>query len=148
MVRPTVTEFFQNATDTRRGRLAAIVLYHLADHWLLDQPGIDPSRHNGDKLAQLHSLLIGECEAFGIIRDIADASKHAELFVQAKNPRRLSSATQVTRSPGIFEAPFGTAVFNEASIVMYTLDDRTSRPLVGAIRAVMDMWEQKLATAA
>jgi hypothetical protein len=54
--------------------------------------------------------------------DIADASKHARLSVPKKAPRQISTAEQLNRPLGIFDAPFGTAVFGEASWVMVTMD--------------------------
>jgi hypothetical protein len=36
IVRPTVDEFLCDTTDIRRGRLAAIVLYHMKDYWQLE----------------------------------------------------------------------------------------------------------------
>ncbi len=35
-VKPTVSEFLENVQDVRRGRLAAIVLYHMTDYLALE----------------------------------------------------------------------------------------------------------------
>jgi hypothetical protein len=139
VVRPTVDEAFRDHRDIRRVRLAAIVLYHMADYWLLTAQGgaATPRR---DELPNLHKELIARCPDFRLVRDIADASKHATLGVQKEIPRVLSGSDQLWRSPGIFEAPFGQGVFNEASIVECTLDDGTTRPVLGVIRSVADMW--------
>lgn len=137
-VKPTVTECFAEPNNLRRGRLAAIVLYHMADYW-----AIENSEHYAS-LSALHLDLIAECPDFLFVRDIADASEHDRLTPQKKIPRQLSTSEQVSKHPGIFEAPFGTAVFNEAPRVMMTLDNGQSRPLVGVLRSVMNMWEPKL----
>lgn len=137
-VKPTAEEFLNNIRDIRRGRLAAIVLYHMSDYWALENETTVKS------LKILNKELIEECPDFLLIRDVANASKHARLTSTPEPPRELSSSEQITRTPGIFGAPFNTAVFNEASIVMVTLDDGTSHPLAGAVRSVLFMWEKKL----
>jgi hypothetical protein len=116
-VQPTVDEFLNDTKDIRRGRLAAIVLYHMADHWW---------RENKTRYQTLDSLriaLIAKCPDFQVIRDVGDASKHAELIVPTKIPRTLSSSEQVTRPKGLFQAPFGIGVFYEASDVVFVLDN-------------------------
>jgi hypothetical protein len=139
VVRPTVEEAFRNPRDIRRARLAAIVLYHMADYWLLKRKASAALQGPGD-LSKLHKDLIARCPEFLLVRDIADASKHATLNVQRDIPRVLSGSDQVWRSPGIFGAPLGEGVFNEASVVECILDDGTTRPVLGVIRAVADMW--------
>lgn len=138
-VKPTVDEFFQSPLDIRRGRLAAIVLYHMADYWLIEHC------QAGQKLQALHKTLIQECPDFVVVRDVADASKHATLRPQTEIPRTVSSAEQVSQTAGVFNAPFGTGVFNEGSMVIVTSDNGASRPLAGALRSVRTMWETKLA---
>lgn len=81
---------------------------------------------------------------FLLIRDIADASKHAELQIAKNIPRELSSSEQITRSPGLFEAPFGEGVFSEAVIVFALMDDGGKKPIAPAIRSVKEMWENKI----
>jgi len=144
-VKPTVDEFHRSPLDVRRGRLAAIVLYHMADYWNVEcNEGCD-RKTMADHLEALHQKLFSRCPDFRMIRDAADASKHARLFEQTKLPREMSSSDQIVRESGIFNAPFNTAVFNEASRVMVILDDGTSRPLLGAINSVLAMWEQMIA---
>jgi hypothetical protein len=121
--------------------LAAIVLYHMADYWAFE------NAMTYKTLRSLHVDLIRECPDFLWIRDVADASKHDQLTEPAKILRRMSSSDQVTRPPGLFEAPFGTAVLGEASIVTATLDNGNSRPLLGVVQSVIDMWEAKVRAA-
>src|SRR5579871_1382923 len=87
-VKPTVEEFLTQKIDIRRGRLAAIVLYHMADYWF------EENKSSYARLSDLHKILISECSDFLLIRDIADASKHAELKAQKEIPRELSSSEQ------------------------------------------------------
>ncbi|CCG41830.1 hypothetical protein [Magnetospirillum molischianum] len=143
-VKPTVEEFLSDPLNLRRGRLAAIVLYHMADYWVAKRNEGGDKKDNKNCLEKLHKQLIAECQEFNIIRDIADASKHARLYTQGKIPRIISSSEQITRRPGLFHAPFGVGVFNQASWVMVKMDDGSSRPLLDAIEAVMKMWEEML----
>jgi hypothetical protein len=138
IVRPTVDEFLSDITDIRRGCLAAIVLYHVADYW-------DHENNQTKKsLERLRQSLIKKYPEFAIIRDVADASKHAQLRQFKHNSRELSSSDQIKRAPGLFEAPFGVSVFNEASEVVVTLDDGTSRPFAPVVQSVLSMWENEL----
>ena len=124
IVEPTVSEFLDNLQDVRRGRIAAIVLCHMADYLALEM-----NKH----LNTVRDELTKQCPAFSLIRDIADATKHAKLSRKA----RLSSSQQITRSSSIFEAPFGEGVFGEAVIVFATLDAGTAIELEPAIHSVM-----------
>ena len=78
-VEPTVAEFEKAPYDIRRGRLAASVLYHMADHLALD--GF-PSRERklmDQEIAHVRASVQAKCPDFAIIRDVADASEHAKL---------------------------------------------------------------------
>jgi hypothetical protein len=141
-VKPTVTEFLGDIRDIRRGRLAAIVLSHMADYWAI-QGYTGNDRNVIDKrLDKLRVDLINDCPDFEIIWNIADATKHVRLTT--KRPRKLSTSDQIIKPLGIFGAPFNTAVFNEASIVEIVLDNKKKRPLAGVIQSVFAMWERKL----
>src|SRR5580692_4893008 len=97
-VKPTVDEFLNDTYDIRRGRLAAIVLFHMADYWCWHL-------HNTDqKLWDTYKDLNTKCPDFAVIRDIANASKHYQL---TRGTRQLTSSEQITRPPGLFQAPFG-----------------------------------------
>ena len=122
-VKPTVNEFLANVKDIRRGRLAAIVLYHMADYLAIEGYAGQDRNVMNDRLENLRKELITKCPDFSLIRDVADATKHAQLSVQKKVPRKLSSARQITKSPGLFQAPSGEGVFSEAQIVFASLDN-------------------------
>jgi len=74
-----------------------------------------------------------------VIRDITDVTKHAQM--STRENRVLSDEGQLSRPPGLFQAPFGTGVFAKASV---TLDAGKQLPLEDAVRAVLSMWEAKL----
>ncbi|WP_322628546.1 hypothetical protein [Halothiobacillus sp.] len=125
-VKPTVSEFLVNPRDIRRGRLAAIVLNHMADYLALEGYVGHERSEMDRRVKAVREELTARCPDFSLIRDIADATKHAKLSVPKKGPPRdLSSSQQITRSPGIFQAPFGEGVFAEAVIVFATLNDGT-----------------------
>jgi hypothetical protein len=144
-VKPTAQEFLDDFRNVRRGRLAAIVLHHMADHAALEAYTGSDRRVMQDLVDALRKELVAACPDFAVIHDIADASKHARLSIP-KNapPRQISTAEQLTRPPGGFGAPFGTAVFNEGSWVLVAFDNGKTRPLAGIVRQVLMMWEAKL----
>jgi hypothetical protein len=133
VVEPTVQEFLDDMGDVRRGRLAAIVLNHMIDYWAVDEK-IASHRSLRERLQQ-------ECPLLSVIRDVADASKHAQV---SKSDRLLFGEEQLSRPPGLFQAPFRTGVFAEASVAIVTLDDGRQIPLERAARAVLLMWVKKL----
>jgi hypothetical protein len=133
VVEPTAREYLDDIGNVRRGRLAAIVLNQMADYWAVDDGSVSAR--------DLRSLLLQECRLFSVIRDIADATKHAQV---SRVNRVLSEEGQLSRPPGLFQSPFGTGVFSEASVATVTLDDGQQLPLEDAVRAVLSMWETKL----
>jgi hypothetical protein len=118
--------------------VAAIVLYHMADFWFFE------NQATYESVTSLRQALIKQCSGFVIIRDVADASKHAQLELPTSIPRRLSSSDQVTSPAGLFEAPFGVGVFHEASELVVTLDDGKSLPFARVVQSVLSMWEKML----
>jgi len=136
--KPTAEEFLENMLNVRRGRLAAIVLYHVADYWFEDNRDVYAD------VAAVHLEVIGLCPEFQTIRDVADATKHAELRPQTKIPRTLSASKQAYLSEGLFTAPFGHGVFAEALEIVVELDDRSQRSLAIAVNAVLDFWQGRV----
>ncbi len=146
VVKPTVSEFLSSPQDIRRGRLAAIVLNHMADYLALN--GYEGhKRSEMDRLVKaVREKLTARCPDFSLIRDIADATKHAKLSTPEKGPPRdMTSSQQITGSPGIFQAPFGESVFAEAAVVFATLNDGTVKPVEPAIHSVLAALEELLA---
>lgn len=135
VVEPTVREYLQNVGDVRRGRLAAIVLNQMADYWAVDD--------TTSTRRELRLRLQHDCPQFSIIRDLADATKHVQV---SREGRVLSEQGQLSRPPGLFQAPFGVGVFAEASVATVTLDDGRRFPLEDVVRAVVLLWEEKLRT--
>lgn len=139
-VRPTVAEFERESFDLRRARLAAIVLYHMADHFALDGIALRDRSYMDKQIADIRARILEQCPEFALIGDVADASKHAKLATRPNHPRQLSSVEQISASPGMFQAPFGEGLFAEAVEVVVTLDDGRPRPLLPSVRAVLAAW--------
>ncbi|WP_218131988.1 hypothetical protein [Undibacterium oligocarboniphilum] len=147
MVEPTVAEFAQSPHDLRRGLLAAIVLNHMADHLAQEgQPPTDRSTMN-QRLDAVRNEMLEICPGFQFIQDIADAAKHAKLFVPkspSKPVREVPTSDRVTTTLGLFHASFGEGGFAEAAEVFVTLNDGTTKPLLPAVKLVLETWRTKL----
>lgn len=145
VVKPTVDEYLGDVLNVRRGRLAAIVLYHMADHAALEKCAGNDRKVMDRLVEQLRAELVEACTDFALIRDIADASKHAILSVAKKTPRQVSTSEQVSRRNRSYgQGPYGTGPYGTGSVVMVTFDSGQSRPLAGIVRQVLMMWEAKL----
>jgi hypothetical protein len=141
VVKPTVKDFLDSPGDIRKACLAAIVLNHLTDYWVvenLQSPNRCPSKDEMDKAIKYLSAL---CPDFNLIHDVADASKHAELRNDTREPH---SSNQLNRDPGLFEAPFGQALFAEAIRAFILFPDGTRKYLESAVGSVFKMWESQL----
>lgn len=134
-VAPTAEEFLGDVADIRRARLAAIVLNQMVDYWFLE------NQTRFKNKSDVYTELERRCPKFPILRDVADASKHAEL---ARRSRKLTSTDQIRMTPGLFEAPFGEGVFAEAMEVIVVLDDRTSDPFAPIVQAALSLWKALL----
>ncbi|MGO8737813.1 hypothetical protein [Rhodoblastus sp.] len=134
-VAPTAEEFLGDVTNIRRARLAAIVLNHMVDYWFLENQTTFKNK------SDVYTELERRCPQFPIIRDVADASKHAELD---RRPRKLTSSDQVRMTPGLFEAPFGEGGFAEAMEVIVVLDDQTSCLFAIIVQAALSLWKALL----
>jgi hypothetical protein len=140
-VKPTIQEFLSDTSDVRKGRLAAIVLYHVWDYLELSGDKTRPEK----TLTAKNEKLMAET-----IRAAANASKHFQL---TKFNPIASSAAQVMaeRNEGLFCAPFGEAVFAESNDVHLILDEDKKTEygcvavrLATAVKFMQDYWEQRL----
>ncbi|MEO6824632.1 MAG: hypothetical protein ABI167_07915 [Nitrosospira sp.] len=142
-VKPTVQDFLSARGDIRRAHLATLVLCHMADYWALDAYEGD-DRDMRECLEELHKALADECPEFLLIKEVADASKHAQLLTHKKGmPRELSFSERIRRPSG-FTDQFVEGKSDEATSVMATLLNGTTRPLAEAVQSVLFLWEKKL----
>lgn len=133
IVKPTIEEYMASPLDIRRGLLSAIVLNQMTDYWAAENEITD---------VKIHRAYLSENNSnFSFVCDVADATKHAQL---RNKLRPVHDSSQIKRTPGGFEAPFGYGFFAEACIVFATLNDGTKKPLLPAVRSVMEMWEEMI----
>jgi hypothetical protein len=128
IVKPTAEEYLRERYDIRRGCLAAIVLNQMADYWCKEVVTMTPTG--------LRKSVCIERPDFSLIWDVADATKHSRLD---RGSRTVSDSEQISRPPGMFQAPFGTALFREAIVVNVALDDGSVRALHDAVISVLSM---------
>lgn len=141
-VKPTVEEALKNPYDVRRARLAAIVLCHMIDHWAL-KDNISRNRQEMDRLVrETKKELCQKIQDYSLIIDVADASKHAQLAIPKNGSRHLYQSNNVTRTAGLFDAPFGGGYFAEACTVYAILEDGTEKELGPSFQAIMSEWEK------
>ncbi|PPD49559.1 MAG: hypothetical protein CTY16_03560 [Methylobacter sp.] len=132
IVKPTIEEFMASPLDIRRGLLSAIVLNQMTDYWAIEK---------GCNLKDCRKKLSENNPDYSFINDVADATKHAQLHNKL---RPVHDSSQITRTPGLFGAPFGYGFFAEACIVFAMLNDGTEIPLLPAVESVLKMWEDIL----
>lgn len=138
-VKPTVAEFLDDKVNIRRGRIAAIVLYHMNDY----------VRKNG--YGTPTNLLLGKDKIlFETVHAAANATKHFRLD---KNHIAMTADQVIAENnSGLFNAPFGEGVFAESNEVYLELDkpqvfDGTvleSVNLASALTFVLSFWEQQI----
>ncbi len=144
-VKPTVDEYLNEPGNIRRGRLAAIVLYHLEDYWLVDTQQkihVELCKNTLIQSDASHS-------SADIIRDLANASKHAKLTHRHGNEKRqLTNANQIIqrRIGAMGTVPFGMLALGESCPVdvSVVLDNHQAFSLLYVIRQVMDAWHKLL----
>ncbi|MYM90297.1 hypothetical protein GTP91_24385 [Rugamonas sp. FT82W] len=118
----------------------------MADHMALEGCTSTDRSHMDSLLKTTRERMLSKCPDFQFIRDVADATKHAKLSVskRVEAPREVSSSNQISATPGLFQAPFGEGVFAEAVIVFAVLKDGSSKPLLPAVRSVLEAWKTEL----
>jgi len=147
VVEPTVREFIDAPHDIRRGLLAALVLNHLTDHVAMENCHSTDRKVMDVDLNKIRNKMREACQDFQFIQDVADATKHAKLSVSKKPDapvRDVRSFEQLSSTPGLFDAPFGEGVFAEGVVVFATLPDGSTKPLLPAIKSILNAWNSTL----
>ncbi|RWY34133.1 hypothetical protein [Pseudomonas aeruginosa] len=139
-VKPTIIEFLSDSSNLRKGRLAAIVLYHTWDYL-----GLSGDKGRPEKILVIdNEILMAET-----IRAAANSSKHFQL----KSPHIAKSADQLVaeKNEGLFCAPFPDACFGEANEVYLLLNEDEQKKygckivkLATAVRFMQSYWEKEL----
>ncbi len=110
VVQPTLDDFFLHRDCVRRGMLAALAVSSLADHIAvaesersgllsLHSPGAPLPKGQRKKvfaeLGDFRGGLAGRCGDFALVRDVADATKHARLD---RDDARIKDVSGVRRN--------------------------------------------------
>ena len=143
-VEPTVDEYLVRPENVRRGRLAAIALNHVVDYWHED---------THESLTAIRATLRADTPIPGypdhsssdVLRDVADASKHAKLN---RADSRLTNADQVKKQliGAMGTAPMGMVPMGMLKAVdtRATLNDGQSFNLAYVVRNAAEVWRKKL----
>ncbi len=97
--------------------------------------------------AQYRDALAEECPDFGLLRDIADGTKHFRLD---RASRKISSAEQTGPDALIWDKTgdkFEDAAYTfeeSGDLLVATLDTGEQRSLISIVNNVMSMWERLL----
>lgn len=140
---PALEEWRANPTDVRRAMVAAVTLYHTADHYWGTHSVTDPPRVFGtSSQSQFRKELADREPDFALLRDVAEAQKHMTLN---RSNRRVTDANQTdVGSMGFGEGPFGEGPYGGAPSVIIELDDGSKRHLSAVVEAVEKMWSARL----
>ncbi len=141
-VRPTVIDFHNSPLEIRKARLASIVLCHMIDHWALKNTKSREKKELED-LVRVFKIEARKIPGYSLIIDVADASKHAKLFLPKNNERLFYDSENITNTSGFFEEPFGEGYFAEACVIYALLEDGTEKALLEPCLSILGYWERK-----
>ena len=149
-VRRSFEEFRAKPHDEYLAKMAVTAANDMAERMLHEHSGT--ARVSGFAVGQERkyrdALSDTECEAFGIVRDVAEGHKHFRLDRQ---PRRVSSAEQTGSRPTRWmnsaeqEVTWVNNVgepITWVSNVIVKFDDGTERALLPMLEEVVGMWDR------
>lgn len=103
IVAPTIKEYMEDMGSVRRGKLAAIVLTSLGDYFVHFRFRFcNVAVQNAKRREKVSTHLddwSARCRDFGLVRDIADATKHVRLNRETAS---LKDVTGIQRNPMIY----------------------------------------------
>jgi hypothetical protein len=141
VVDPDYRDYKANPLDLRRAYHLALGLFHLRD-WTFWQYKDTPTWPYPKNRNRYQEELERQCDAFGYIRDLANAVKHAELEKPSTSMVGLA-CTEISK--GAFDrAAFDPNVFHTSRIV----SNVTSAPIdfERSADAVMALWDRIFAS--
>jgi len=109
-----------------------------------DYLGARTRKAMNERLDEVRGAIRMKCAAVETVRDIADVTKHSMLAVPPNRERSILSVEKVTRTPGLFDAPWGHGYTYEAQSLYFENVDGTKVSVMHPIRTVFDMWEAEL----
>ena len=122
MVKPALQIWRDDPLTEYKAKAVAGYINDLAERYARVMGRNDPHR--------VRDELTAECPDFGLVRDVADGTKH--LIVERPNSRvQGAESTKVE-------------MYGDSPSIVITLKDETKRNLMDAVDACMAMWEKKL----
>jgi len=144
VVDPDYRDYKANPLDLRRAYHLALGLFHLRD-WTFWQYSETPTWRYRNSVNDYQKELERLCSAFGYIRDLANAVKHAELDVTKKPSTAMIGLAATVISKGAFDrAIFDPRVFQTSRIVSHVSSSQVD--FDNAADAVMAMWDEMFAS--
>lgn len=124
---PTVKEFLEDLGSIRRGMLAALTVSSLADHLFHARPGV---RGVTAEIGKLREDWAKRCSGFGLVRDVADAAKHAKL---ERKSAKLKDASGIQRTDMLLADGDGT-------LILFPIgDEPDAAPLIADVEVTISL---------
>lgn len=142
-VDPCTRAFLQDFACVWKGRCAAIMLTHTADHvW-----HARPADRNGTCTEEaLRRQLSDRCDSYRLLWDVTNASKHSILRPRRQNEPLISDASDIGAAQPEFGAlPWGEFRWGNPTQVIIQLKDGSLRSLDRHVMRVHGTWCERLA---
>lgn len=144
-VLPAWKEYQSQPKSLRHAMVLAIGLHHLADYVAMESyTGSDERSAMTAATTKVRLTFEARCQDLKLIGDIADAAKHSRLSTPKRGARLVFDSEQMRSTPGIFGAPFGMGVFNEATYLYVERPGAVRIPFDSVAIRVMRMWQGEL----
>jgi len=139
---PVSEEFFSHDPTLLKARLAAICALHMADHFFYARLATGEAKKDDAFCKDFIGDLSKSNEYFAIIRDVANASKHAKLI---RKGRLLTDASQVQNRPTVWgELRWGEFKWGGSEQIVVELDNGAVRGFEVALHKTIQMWRNML----
>ncbi len=134
----------------REGGAAAFYLHHFADIVFAEGPEFLELPH-GSNLGDLRAWLSSFCfalrteepsEDVNLLRDVADALKHAVLTRNTHNRHVAANDAVVVIETGYGSVPFGEGKYGGVNQVVVLTNAGVKRPLSSILQNVVDAWRR------
>lgn len=143
IAQPDYSDFHASPSDLRKASHVSVSLFHVSD-WVWGDYKREPQRIFGTAtLSDLRKYIVAnQCGDFGLIRDIADGSRHFRLDQPTATTRTVYSATDVTvHSTGFGEGRYGEGTFGGAPQIVVNVGSGV-RHFSAIAKNVYEMWER------
>jgi hypothetical protein len=146
IVIPDYDDFRNNPTDLRLALHVAVSLFQLRD-WVLEERGAIKGWRRAE---DIQTFLQNKCNDFGLIKDIANSSKHLVLKRPSTPLTGMTGAGQVltTMVPTAVLAKMDAREYDEdsGSAVVIEVPDRKALMFAAIAESVLKMWKDLFLT--